>query len=163
MTEKDSQGTLISVRIWKKRLNYLYHVFFCVLRWPFWSFNTRSRSARLKSGIEILEAWGHLPLDQKFRKFRVGEWMKKTLSGISLWNFGCTLRGRPKIQENRNNRKIPSIRPFLLGPFFLHPSLEIEFNLADPQTSNYNINALSNKRLKHLILTLLQWIALNKL
>ena len=62
------------------------------------------------------------PFDQKFRKFRVGERMEETFSGISFRNFGSTSRGWPKIPENRNNRKIlfhsSSIRPFLLGPRF---------------------------------------------
>ena len=49
---------------------------------------------------------GRFPFDQKFRKFRVGERMEQTFSGISFRNFGCTPRGWPKIPENRNNRKI---------------------------------------------------------
>ena len=46
---------------------------------------------------------GRFPFDQKFRKFRVGERMEQTFSGISFRNFGCTSRGWPKIPENRNN------------------------------------------------------------
>ena len=49
---------------------------------------------------------GRFPFDQKFRKFRVGERMEQTFSGISFRTFGCTSRGWPKIPENRNNRKI---------------------------------------------------------
>ena len=52
------------------------------------------------------EVWGRFPFDQKFRKFRVGERMEQTFSGISFRNFGCTSRGWPKIPENRNNQKI---------------------------------------------------------
>ena len=50
---------------------------------------------------------GRFPFEQKFRKFRVGERMEQTFSGISFRNFGCTSRGWPKIPENRNDRKIP--------------------------------------------------------
>ena len=50
---------------------------------------------------------GRFPFDQKFGKFRVGELMEQTFSGISFRNFGSTSRGWPKIPENRNNRKIP--------------------------------------------------------
>ena len=54
----------------------------------------------------VIELIGRFPFDQKFRKFRVGERMEQTFSGISFRNFGCTSRGWPKIPENRNNRKI---------------------------------------------------------
>ena len=58
--------------------------------------------------IQVMyEYIGRFPFDQKFRKFRVGERMEQTFSGISFRNFGCTSRGWPKIPENRNNRKIP--------------------------------------------------------
>ena len=50
---------------------------------------------------------GRFPFSQKFRNFRVGEWMEQTIPGISFRNFGCTSRGWPEIPENRNNRKIP--------------------------------------------------------
>ena len=50
---------------------------------------------------------GRFPFDQKFRKYRVGERMEKTFSGISFRKFGSTSRGWPKIPENRNNRKVP--------------------------------------------------------
>ena len=45
----------------------------------------------------------------------------------------------------------------------LPPRLEIEFNMADPQASKHNISALSDKQLKYLTSTLLQWIRPNKL
>ena len=45
---------------------------------------------------------GRFPFDQKFRKFRVGERMEQTFSGISFRNFGCISRGWPNIPENRN-------------------------------------------------------------
>ena len=51
------------------------------------------------------------PFDQKFRKFRVGERMEQSFSGISFQNFGCTSRGWPKIPENRNTRKKSSTIP----------------------------------------------------
>ena len=63
---------------------------------------------RILSDFRI-QSWiflGRFPFDLKFRKFRVGERMEQTFSGISFRNFGCTSRGWPKIPENRNNRKI---------------------------------------------------------
>ena len=88
--------------------------------------------------------------------------MKQTFSGISFRNFGCTLRGWPKIQENRNNRKIPI--PFDHScSSLVSPNLEIEFNMADPQASKLNISPLPDKRLKCLNSTfILQWIGFNK-
>ena len=56
--------------------------------------------------------------------------------------------------------KFRSIRPFLFGASF--SSLEIEFNMADPQACKYDISPLSDKRLKYLTSTLLQWISLDK-
>ena len=64
--------------------------------------------------------------------------MKQIFSGISFCNFGCTLRGWPKIPENRNNRKI-----------LVSPGLKIEFNMADRQASKYIIGSLSDKRLTY--------------
>ena len=64
---------------------------------------------RSPGGVDARESArdsGRFPFDQKFRKFRVGERMEQTFSGISFRNFGCTSRGWPKIPENRNNRKI---------------------------------------------------------
>ena len=62
-------------------------------------------SAYLWTGPEARQR--RFPFDEKFRKFRVGERMEETFSGISFRNFGSTSRGWPKIPENRNNRKIP--------------------------------------------------------
>ena len=79
--------------------------------------------------------------------------MEQTFSGISFRNFGCTSRGWPKIPENRE-------KTGLSCSGLVSPSLEIEFNIADPQASEYCISALSDKRLKYLTLTLFQWLAL---
>ena len=66
-----------------------------------------------------------------------------------------------KLRKNGITGKFRSIRPFLLGPNLSEPGSRI--NMADPQASKYNISALSDKRLKYLTSTLLQWIGLNKL
>ena len=68
----------------------------------------------------IDHAWneGRFPFDQKFRKFRVGEQMERTFSGISFQNFGSTSRGCPNILENRNNRKILFHSTILSWPSF---------------------------------------------
>ena len=52
--------------------------------------------------------------------------------------------------------KFRSIRPFLLGPSFSEPGNRI--NMADPQASKHNTGPLSDKWLKYLTATLLQWI-----
>ena len=96
---------------------------------------------------------GRFPFDQEFRKLRVGERMEQTFSGISFRNFGCTSRGWPKILEN----SVP-FDHYCSG--LVSPSLEIEFNMADPQASKHNTSPLSGKRLKYLTATLLQWISL---
>ena len=77
---------------------------------------------------------GRFPFDQKFRKFRVGERMEQTFSGISFRKFGCTLRGWPKIPEN----SVPFDHSYSC---LVSPSLEIEFNMADPQ--NMRLGSLS--------------------
>ena len=89
--------------------------------------------------------------------------MEQTFSGISFRNFGCTWRGWPKIPENRNNWKIPFHSNHSCWGL-VSSCLEIEFNMVDPQASKHNISAaLSDKRLKYLTSTILQWISLNKL
>ena len=80
--------------------------------------------------------------------------MEKTFSGMSFRSFGCTSRGRPKIPEN----SVPFDHS-CQGLVSL--SLEIEFSMADPQAFKYNVSALSDKRLKYLTSTLLQWIGLD--
>ena len=48
-------------------------------------------------------------------------------------------------------------------PGLVSPSQEIELNMADPQASKYNINALSDKRLKNVTSTFFRCIGLNRL
>ena len=50
-------------------------------------------------------------------------------SGISFRNFRCTSRGWPKIPENNSCSSLVS------------RSLEIEFNIADPQASIKDVRA----------------------
>ena len=87
--------------------------------------------------------------------------MEQTFSGIAFRNFGCTLEVGPKIVENQNNRKIHPVDHSCSG--LVSPSLEIQFNMADPQASKHNISALSDKWLKYLTSTLLQWINLKQI
>ena len=86
--------------------------------------------------------------------------MEQTFSEISFRNFGCTSQGWPKIPENRNDRKIPFGHSCSC---LVSPSQEIEFNKAGPQAAKHNNGALSDKRLKYLTATSLQWISLNNL
>ena len=127
----------------------------------FFSRSFHTRQARL-SERETTRIVGRFPFDQNFRKCRPDEErMEQTLSGISFRSFGCNSRSWPNMTpENRNNWKIP----FHSCSGLVFPSLEMVFNISDPQASKINIGALSDKRLKYLNLTLiLQWIGLNKL
>ena len=94
-------------------------------------------------------------------------------SGLgSEWNrhfpeFHSVILGVPrevclKFRQIGITGKFRSIRPFLLGPI-ASPSLEIEFNMADPQASKHNTSPLSDKRLKYLPATVLQWNSLKEL
>ena len=111
--------------------------------------------SRLTADIHL----GRFPFDQKFWEFRVGERMEQTFSGISFRNFGSTSRGWPKIPENRNNRKILFHSTIPAGAWVLR-DWKSKFNMADPQASKHNTGPLSDKRLKYLTATLLQWISL---
>lgn len=118
-----------------ERSIYLHHACFV-----FWIFNMSARFAKLRSGTKILQVWGRFPFDQKHQKIRVAEQMKKTLSGISILNFGCNSRGWPKIPENRNNQK-NSFHSTIPARAQVSPSLEIELNMADSRAFPYNISA----------------------
>ena len=114
---------------------------------PFLDVKVMLMNGRLETDL------GRFPFDQKFRKFRVWERMEQTFSGISFRNFGCTSRGWPKIPENRNNRKIP-----------FHSTWASQFLRARKSNSTWlilKLNVRSDKRLKYLTSTLLQWIGLD--
>ena len=67
--------------------------------------------------------------------------------------LGVTREVGLKLRKIGITGKFRSIQPFLLG--LVSPRLEIELNMADPQAV-----PLSDKRLKYLTATLLQWISL---
>ena len=147
---------------------------------------TKFEAAKTGSGVGFLRltaVW--LPelsipaAGQKDRRLWGREWGERECRGAfhstknsgnsglgSEWNshfpeFHSEILGVPrevglKFRKIGITGKFRSIRPFLLG--LVSPSLEI--NMADPQASKHNTVPRSDKRLKYLTATLLQWISL---
>ena len=111
-----------------------------VFRWRSETF----RALSIRRKILEIPGWGANGTDISWHLFR---------------NFGCTVRGWPKIPEFRNNRKIPFHSTIPARALFLR-AWKSKFNMADSQASKNNTGPLPDKRLKYLTATLLQWISL---